>query len=780
MRVPYSWLKTYLPEAPTPERLEELLAQLGFEVEAIETHPSPPKGVVFARVLEARPIPGTGLKRLVLDLGRVVEVVSGAPNAKEGTGVALALPGTELSAIRVEEKRIQGVVSHGMALSPKELGVGEYGGGLLEFPPDALPPGTPLAEVWPEETVLEVEVTPNRPDALGVYGLARDLSALGIALLPPEAEPIGEEVPLPFRAEVEDEEGAPHFTLSYAYGLRIAPSPLWLQRWLFAAGMRPINNVVDITNFAMLELSQPMHAFDRRQIGEGLKVRRARRGERLLTLDGVERVLSEEDLLIAALFERDTVPVGLAGIMGGKNSEVQEDTEEIALEVAYFNPVRIRKTSRRLGLRTEASHRFERGVDPLGQAFAQKRALHLLEKVTGAKVARRFWDLGRPEPPAPIRFRPRYAGRLLGVDFPEEAQLDILKRLFCTVEKAEEGAYWVRPPSFRVDLKGEEDLVEEVARVQGYESIPTTLPAFFPAPDNRKVEEAYRKKQALKTLLSGLGFQEAMPYPFTSEEEARLFRVPPPTLRLLNPQSPERSAMRTLLFPGLVRTVENILKNQEAERLLLFEVGQVFQEEERTHVAGLLLGEAVGGAWLKEKVGGYYALKGLLEAALDRMGLEATVLPKPLPWLHPGVSGEIQIGGRSFGFIGQVHPEVTRALELPPLYVFELRWPLPEAQTAFQDLPRFPKATRDLAVVVPKEVGYHEVAALLKEAGGSLLEGLELFDLYQGPPLEAAEKSLAFHLAFRHPQRTLTDEEVNRLMEGILEAVRARGWRIRG
>ena len=778
MRVPFSWLRTYLPEAPLPERLEELLAQLGFEVEVIETQPAPPQGVVFARVLEAFPIPGTQLKRLILDIGQTVEVVSGAPNAQGGMGVALALPGTELFGARITERRIQGVVSHGMALSPKELGVGEYGGGLLELPQNALPPGTPLAEAWPEETVLVVEVTPNRPDALGVYGLARDLSALGLALLPPETQFLGEKTPLPFRAEVEDEEGAPHFTLSYAWGIRVAPSPLWLQRWLFAAGMRPINNVVDITNFAMLELSQPMHAFDRRQVGEGLKVRRARPGERLVTLDGVERVLQEEDLLITALLGEDSIPVGLAGIMGGKQSEVQEDTEAIALEVAYFNPVRIRKTSRRLGLRTEASHRFERGVDPLGQAFAQRRALHLLEKVAQAKVAQAFIDLGQPTPPTPIRFRPEYTNRLLGTNYPETTQLEVLRRLFCTVEGS--GPYWVTPPSFRVDLKGEEDLVEEVARVQGYESIPTTLPAFFPALDNRKVEEVYRKKQALKTLLSGLGFQEVMPYPFTSEEEARLFRIPLPTLRLTNPQAPEKSAMRTLLFPGLVRTVENMLKNQEAERALLFEVGRVFQEEERTHVAGLLLDGAAGGSWFKEEVGGYYALKGLLETALDRLGLEAAVLPKPFPWLHPGASGEVWIGGRPFGFIGQVHPEVVRALELPPLYAFELLWPFPEARVLFQDPPRFPKAMRDLAVVVPQEVAYHEVEALLKKTGGRLLEALELFDLYQGAPLQEGEKSLAFHLAFRHPQRTLKDEEVDEAMEAILEAIRAKGWRIRG
>ncbi|MGQ9692398.1 MAG: phenylalanine--tRNA ligase subunit beta [Thermaceae bacterium] len=779
MRVPLSWLKAYLPEVPPSERLEELLAQLGFEVEAIEEKPAPPKGVVFARVMEASPIPGTGLHRLVLDIGRAVEVVSGAPNAKEGIGVALALPGTELFGIRVEEKRIRGVVSHGMALSPKELGVGEYAAGLLEFPPEALPPGTPLAEAWPEEEVLVVEVTPNRPDALGIFGLARDLSALGMDLAFPEAEVQGADLPLPFRAEVEDERDAPHFTLSYAR-LKVGPSPLRLQRWLFSAGMRPINNVVDITNFVMLELSQPMHAFDRRWVGEGLRVRRARKGETLLTLDGVERKLSEEDLLITAIHGKESLPIGLAGIMGGRESEVKEDTEEIALEVACFNPVRIRKTSRRLGLRTEASHRFERGVDPLGQPFAQRRAQHLLEKLAHAQVARRILDLGNPKEPDPIPFRPGYANRLLGTDYPEEVQLSILKRLFCKVEGSG-SPYQVIPPSFRVDLKLEEDLVEEVARIQGYETIPTTLPAFFPAPDNRNAEEAYRKKQALKTLLSGLGFQEAMPYPFTSEEEARFFGVPLPTLRILNPQAPERSAMRTLLFPGLVKLVETILKNQEADRVLLFEVGQVFQGVEKTHVAGLLLGQALGGGWSKEGMGGFYALKGLLEAAMDRLGLRVSVIPKGFPWLHPGVSGEVWVSGDGpVGFIGQVHPKTTQALGLPPLYVFELLWPFPEEGRPFRDPPRFPRASRDLAVVVPEEVSYAEVEGVLEASAGDLLEELEPFDVYQGPPLKEGEKSMAFHLHFRHPEKTLTDEEVGEIIGKMLDFIQKKGWRLRG
>lgn len=781
MRVPFSWLKQYVPELESPEVLEERLAGLGFETDRMERVFPIPRGVVFARVLEAHPIPGTRLKRLVLDAGRTVEVVSGAENARKGIGVALALPGTELPGLgqKVGERVIQGVRSFGMALSAKELGVGEYGGGLLEFPEDALPPGTPLAEAWPEEVVLDLEVTPNRPDALGLLGLARDLHALGYALVEPEAALRAEALPLPFALKVEDPEGAPHFTLGYAFGLRVAPSPLWMQRALFAAGMRPINNVVDVTNYVMLERAQPMHAFDLRFIGEGILVRRARPGERLKTLDGVERTLFPEDLVIAGWRGEESFPLGLAGVMGGAESEVREDTEAIALEVACFDPVSIRKTARRHGLRTEASHRFERGVDPLGQVPAQRRALSLLQALAEARVAQEILEEGRPKPPEAIPFRPEYANRLLGTSYPEAEQIAILKRLGCRVE-GEGPTYQVTPPSHRLDLRLEEDLVEEVARIQGYETIPLALPAFFSAPDNRGVEAPYRKERRLREVLSGLGFQEVYTYSFMDPEDARRFRLDPPRLLLLNPLAPEKAALRTHLFPGLVRALKENLDLDRPERALLFEVGRVFREREETHLAGLLFGEGVGLPWAKERLSGYFLLKGYLEALFARLGLAFRVEAQAFPFLHPGVSGRVLVEGEEVGFLGALHPEIAQELELPPVHLFELRLPLPEKPLAFQDPSRHPAAFRDLAVVVPASTPYGEVEALVREAAGPYLESLALFDLYQGPPLPEGHKSLAFHLRFRHPKRTLRDEEVEEAVSRVAEALRARGFGLRG
>jgi phenylalanyl-tRNA synthetase beta chain len=450
--------------------------------------------------------------------------------------------------------------------------------------------------------------------------------------------------------------------------------------------------------------------------------------------------------------------------------------------VALFDPVAIRKTARRHGLRTEASHRFERGVDPLGQIPAQKRALSLLQALAGARVAEAILEVGNPSPPEPIPFRPQYANALLGTQYPEEAQIGILRRLGCRVEG--EGPYRVTPPSHRLDLRLEEDLVEEVARIQGYETIPLDLPAFFPAPDNRSVEAPYRKEERLKELLAGLGFQEVYAYSFADPEEAPLFRLPPYPLRLKNPLAPEKAALRTHLFPGLLKTLKENLALDRPERALLFELGRVYGVagglvEERTHLAGLLFGEGLKLPWAREALSGFFLLKGYLEALFRRLGLELRVEAHPYPFLHPGVSGRVLVEGEAKGFLGQLHPGIARALELPPVWIFELTLPFPEKPLAFRDPSRYPQALRDLAVVVPEATPYGEVERAIREAAGPYLEELALFDLYQGPPLREGEKSLAFHLRFRHPERTLKDEEVDAAMAGIFAALRARGFGIR-
>lgn len=781
MRIVYSWLKEFLPEAPAPERLEELLAGLGHETETIDRLPAPDAGIVFARVLAVEPIPGAEVRKLVLDTGREVQVVSGAPNARAGMGVALALPGAVLpGGLELSARKIQGLESYGMALSAKELAVGEYAGGLMEFPEDALPPGTPLAEAWPEDWVVEVEITPNRADVLSVYGTARDLAALGMTLVHPDPRPKTTPIPLPFQVWIDDPKGCDRFTLSYARNLRNGPSPLAVQRRLYAAGMRPISRIVDASNYAMLELGNPIHAYDARFIGEGIRVRRARKGERLVTLDGVEREFDGRDLLITVEHGGHNTPEGIAGVMGGSHGEVREDTAEVALEVAHFDPVSVRGTAKRQGLKTEASYRFERGVDPDGQVRAALRFMELVQQWQGegAEVAEDRIDLNHTRPREPIAFRPSYANRLIGAGFAEAEQLEALERLGFRVEGRAE-PYRVTAPTHRMDMEIEEDLVEEVARIIGYDKIPVTLPSFFPAPDNLGVDEPFEAKQRLKRALVGLGFQEVVNYSWTSPEELSLYRAPAPTVAFANPQASDRTHLRTAVYPGLLHNLKTNLAQGEEGPFLLFEIGNVFNESETTRLGMLLSGETVPGLWQPGLAGGFYALKGLLESAAAHLGATLRVEKEGFAHLHPGVSGAVYWNGRKVGSIGQLHPAIAAQAELPTAYLVELELPLPASQTRFKDVAKYPASLRDLAVVVPEGVPYGEVERILRASAGEHLESLQIFDVYRGSPLEPGQKSMAFHLSFRHEGRTLTDAETDGYMQNVIGAIEEAGYAIR-
>ncbi|GIW33640.1 phenylalanine--tRNA ligase subunit beta [Meiothermus sp.] len=783
MKIVRSWLKEFLPDAPGSERLEELLAGLGLETESISQLTPPHRKVVFARVLEVQKLEGKEVRRLVLDIGQEVQVVSGAPNAKAGMAVALALPGAVLpDGTELGARKIAGLESYGMALSAKELGVGEYAGGLLEFAPDALPPGTPLAEVWGPDEVIEVEITPNRPDWLSVYGVARDLAALGLTLVRPSPKPQTTPLALPFGVWIEDTEGCDRFTLSYARGVKVGPSPLEVQRRLYAAGMRPISNVVDATNYTMLELGNPMHAYDAAFIREGLVVRRARPGEKLITLDGVERILDERDLLITVKEGQETRPAGLAGVMGGLEDEIRDTTTAVALEVAHFHPVRVRRTARRQGLKTEASYRFERGVDPDGPPLAAERFMELLQAWggEGVEVAHERLDLNHTRPPKPIAFRPSYACKLVGMDYPQATQRQVLQRLGCTVQPTAQEEVWeVIPPSHRVDLTIEEDLVEEVARIVGYDQIPITLPSFFPHPDNLGVDAPYEATLRLKQVMAGLGFQEVLNYAWSSPQECELMRAPAPTVFMHNPQTPDRTALRTALYPGLLKNLQTALAQAEEGPFLLFEVGNVFNQTETPHIAALLCGDPVPGLWQKGLQSSFFALKGLLETAARNLGSLVRVEQETVPHLHPGISGAVYWNEQKVGHIGALHPAIAAALELPELFLFELTLPLSKGSSTFTDLAKYPASMRDLAVVVPESTPFAEVQGLIRASAGAHLEKLEIFDVYKGKPLEEGQKSLAFHLTFRHEGRTLTDLETDSFMQAIIAALEQHGFSIR-
>jgi phenylalanyl-tRNA synthetase beta chain len=453
----------------------------------------------------------------------------------------------------------------------------------------------------------------------------------------------------------------------------------------------------------------------------------------------------------------------------------------VALEVAHFDPVRVRRTAKRQGLKTEASYRFERGVDPDALLLAADCFLELLQSWSeGIEVAQERLDLNHTRPPRPIAYRPDYASKLVGMNYPEATQTQVLQRLGCTVRPtAQPGVWEVAPPSHRVDLTIEEDLVEEVARIVGYDQIPTTLPSFFPHPDNLGVDEPYEATERLKQVWAGLGFQEVLNYAWSSPQECELMRAPAPTVFMQNPQTPDRTALRTALYPGLLKNLQTALAQGEEGPFLLFEVGHVFNQTEATRLAALLCGDPVPGLWQKGLEGSFFALKGFLETAARNLGSQVRVEQEAAPFLHPGISGAVYWNQQKVGQIGALHPAIAAALELPQVFLLELALPLRKGPGIFTDIAKYPASMRDLAVVAPESTPYAEIERIIRSSAGERLEKLEIFDVYRGKPLPEGQKSLAFHLTFRHPERTLTDLETDSFMQNILAALEQKGFTIR-
>lgn len=785
MNVPYGWLEELLPDAPPAGELVELLPGLGLEVEQALDLPAAPRGALVVRVESVAEVKDSEhlLQAIVTDGEHSYNVVTGAPNARAGMLTALAKPGTVLpGSLRVSEQEMAGVRSEGMLCSPRELGLYDYAGGLIAFADDT-PIGAELYDLWPAETVLEVEITPNRADCFSILGIARDLAAkLEVPYRHPAA---GLEVGN--RAEetglnvvVDDPAACPRFTLRLIEGVTVGPSPVWLQRRLAALGLRPRNNLVDVTNYVTFELGQPSHAYDREVLTDGtIVVRRARAGERLLALNEEELTFSLEDLLITTPtippdppYQRgQTKPIGVAGVIGGLNYSVKADTKAVALEVAHFDPVTVRKAAKRLGLSTDASMRFERGVDPNLPPLAAARAAALIAELGGGRVHPGLTEVGGDVAPCPVAFRPSRVAFLMAMEIPLDEQRASLERLGCRVEACGPDDWRVTPPSWRFDIGIEEDVIEEVSRLHGYEHIPESLPemAFVPGSG----DSTYH---GLRSLLVGLGLQEALTYTFSSDEELARAAAPPAAVRLKNPPSMERSVLRTALYPGLLAAART---NHAAESLALFEIGRVFPEGEAEHLALLLRGPWVQGGWLKSQPLDFFVLKGLLKKLAETLGAGLEVTPEAYPHLHPGVSGALFWEGRKVGWLGRLHPAVAARYELPETYLAEVELPLAAPEISFEDFTRQPFAERDLAVIAPLSVSYASLAEMVRDAAGPQLVSLTPFDIYAGEPVPAGQRSLALRLRFRNPERALEGAEVERDMADIISALREAGYDIR-
>jgi phenylalanyl-tRNA synthetase beta chain len=782
MKIPLSWLREICPVHHSVEDLGDVLSARGLHVEAIDRPWEGLSGVVVGRVLEVRDHPNSDRLCLarVSDGSGERELVVGVRNMGPGDLVPLAGPGARLPTLPgpLSAREIRGVISEGMLCSPYELGISPDHGGILVLPPD-LPVGADLkGALGLDESVLDLEIETNRPDLLSVVGVAREVAAaIGLRLTPPDPSvPEGGGTATEAAwVEVLDTEKCPRYLARVIRGVSVGPSPIRVQARLTAAGMRPISNVVDATNYVMLEMGHPMHPFDLDTLaGGGVVVRRAEPGERLVTLDGVERTLADDDLVIA-----DRVrPVGIAGIMGSADGEVSSSTTTVLLESAYFQPQGIFRTYRRLMLHTEASARFSRGADPeiLGPAAA--RAARLMVEWAGGEVLAEAIDVGGIPPRRTVSVRPTRASLVIGHEVSAADMADALGRLGIQTEKSD-GLVQVDVPSFRPDLRGEIDLIEEVVRVQGYETLGSTRPDTGRA---GAVAAAYALGRRIREALVRAGLREALSISFASSQDVSLMGHEA-GVRVANPPSSDDPYLRTSLVPNLLRALaRNAARGSRGAAL--FEVGRVFQPgdvvEERESVAAALTGRLDHGLYAEARNADFFDAKGALEALMDGLSIPGWQLGEAAgPPLHPARSAEVAVGEEVVGLIGELHPGVAGRFDLPaPVALFELDVSRlaahASAATAVRDIPRFPPVHRDLAFVVDATVPAGAVGEEIASAGGDLSDSVVLFDVFTGAPIPEGKKSLAFSVAFRAPDRTLTDEEADEVVQRIVQAVAAR------
>jgi phenylalanyl-tRNA synthetase beta chain len=830
MRVPYSWLKEYCDPGIALGELAERLAMTGTEVERVATvGPPSADGFVVGRVLSAEKHPKADrLSVCVVDTGDGERtIVCGAPNVAAGQTVPVALPGATLpGGHKIGKAKLRGVESSGMICASSELELGEGPPGIMVLEGDGVVPGTPLSEVLPiAEPVLELEVTPNRVDCFGVYGVAREVHAISGASLGPEpwaedAEATGEgEVGDYASVAVEVPDLCPRFTARVFADVTIRPSPRWLQARLAAAGQRPINNVVDITNYVMLLTAQPLHAFDLDKVPDGgLTIRAAAEGEKMTTLDGVERTLDSETVLVC---DRDG-PSGIAGIMGGQTSEVSDDTTRVLLEVANWNGTNILRSSRLLSLRSEASSRFEKQLHPELCTRAQRLASRLMVEICGAKLVPGTIDVAGEIPePRKLRLRGARVEGLLGMPIEQSDQAAYLERLGFGVEASGEDLEVTVPPDRHHDVTREVDLIEEVARVHGLdEHLPSTLPAT--AGQAGGLTRGQRLRRRAEDAMRDFGFDEIVGWSFTDPGEATRLRTLDDDPRagglvLSNPLSADQSVMRTTVLGSLLDVAQRNLA-RGMDRVALFESGRVYLPTaasprkpvydtgncdfdvlsgvfpgerpapgyEPHRIAAIAVGPLAAKSW---RDGGepadFFVLKGALEALAGQLGVALEFESAAEPFLHPGRAARVGAGGQAAGWIGELQPLVCREWDIESATAFEVDLAtLVEAASAgdeaYEDVTTFPAVYQDIAVILPAEVPAVDLLAAVQAGGGDLLRSADIFDLYEGEQVGKGRKSIALRLEFRASDRTLTDEEVAERRGGIEAELTKIGGELRG
>ncbi len=780
MRISYEWLGDFVDlDGVTPKDASDVLTRLGVEVESLTMVDL--SRIVIGKVLEQIPHPRSRNPLWVHQVdvgGRVMQIIAGAPNAVPGTLVPVAMPGTVVpNGKAVKDMNIAGYKASGMLCSADELMLGDDHSGIMLL--DRGVPGEPLTSVIPSQAVIEAEILSNRPDEMGHLGIAREL-AVGLDrqvkrdFMPAftgTADPPGRDL---VRVSVDEPDLCSRYIGAVIKDVRVGPSPEWMQRRLRAAGVRPINNIVDITNYVLLEYAQPLHAFDlARLAGPAIHVRRARDGEKILALDGLVRELTPTMLVIAD----EKVPVAIAGVIGGEETSVTDGTRDILLEAANFSGPSVRHTSRALGLRTEASTRFERNLPPELALAGARRAASLIAELAGGTVHREWADVyPRPQQPVRVNLDPKKVDDVLGTHVPLEEAEAILKRLGFHVKVMADGEWDVLPPVFRLDVSIPEDLVEEVGRVYGYDRVQPTLPGRRHDRWTPLSPSMDRRLDVAREVLAGAGYTETWNPALVSGRKLEDLRIAAHAMRVSNALSDDMDTLRTSLMPSLIDVVAlnrdrglDEVRVYEIAAVYLAKVGEKDSQPDEPQRLGVV---ATAGASADDGRTAMYRLKSVLDRCVAELGAPPCTYDRASTELfHPGRCAAVMLEGRQLGYLGEMHPSVTAVSRIDGrLVAFEIDLEpllasarIPRAQP----LPRFPAVERDVAVVVEDTVAAGALLGSIKELGGDLLESVRAFDEYRGEQVPPGHKSVAFTLTFRSPERTLTDAEVDRVMAEI-------------
>ena len=786
MKVPMQWIRQYTDVDVTAEEFQSAMIMHGTGVEGYEDQNEAVQNVVVGKILSVRKHENSDHMVICsVDVGEAepLQIVTGAPNVHEGDLVPVAKVGAVLpGGIKIKKGKLRGVDSYGMCCSGPEIGVPDYlypsvgDKGLLIFHEDYAPGTDVRAILGVDDTIVDFEILANRPDCLSVWGVAREAA---VTLHKPFVKPDIKVETVPGKMsdyvtiDVQDTDLCPRYCARIIKNVKIGPSPMWMRKALAASGVRAINNIVDITNYVMLETGHPMHAFDMAKVKDRhIIVRRANEGETIVTLDGKERALTTDMLMIAD----QTNATGIAGVMGGKESEITEGTTTVMFEIAAFDRTNIRLTTRALGLRTEASGRFERGVCAATCREAADRACQLVNQLCAGEVVDDVYDCyPNPKPVQPVTASVSRINSRIGLDVPGEEMARILTALYMDV-KLDGDTLTVVPPDFREDIENEADLSEEVLRIYGYEHIHSTLLRGQTAPGTRNPHMLMSDKVC--RILTGKGFYEICNFSFISPKLIEKLNLEPgdkrlKPLALLNPLGEDTSVMRSTLVPSMLGTVA-LNQSRNNNRALLFEIGPVFDAAERKagelpHEQSTLCLGAYG-----EGVD-FYLVRDVVLEMLARFGVACEIVPGAEPYHHPGRAARVMAGDACIATVAEVHPDVMAAFEITRRTVIaevnlEMLCALRAKMGHVRSLPRFPAVTRDIALVMDERVTVGSVLACIRKNGGALLEKAEMFDIYRGAQLLPGKKSVAISLSFRNAERTLSDDDVNPVVKKILAA----------